>query len=603
MTEKIEQQNYLQNLEQGLTLLQNSIENSNRSKTKIHEILNQFDNRFTVLQLKTDALNDKLDVLKKAHDNVDSTIASVSNVIREYSVLTEAEIRIEEGINGDLTSFLATLDQVSMTLSFFNNHLDYRNAEKQTEGLEKLQRKGIEILENEFKNIMLAESQKEFDPFSYKDKLNEPFHLIKPSTLDVLSKIARRLASKNSANYRKLYKDIHSKIITQILEKIIPLDEKKRSSVTPSNSDAKVTLYQKGSHPFIFYMNFYLKLLEAERKISSAMNLGLQEKAIYVEVIESSVNHFVTSFHNLATKKEVKNKLFVLCDVVVDFEDKYADEYEDLIGSNKLTESIIRLPIDAKNSISLLLKQYIVAINESKVNVSDDGLVHQSTSNSFTFLKRMLDYQDIIENVLKNIYFKNDKEVQENHLEQYIQQILGAVETNIRAKKEEYKDIALSHLFLLNNHNYIMKKLKNPEFTGLSYDNKMISSLKKTCEKDEAAYFQATWGKSLDQLRECNLPTQKLGLFQKNDLKKKFKNFFDHFQNIWELHQKYNIPDIELRENMREKTISTVIPVYQTFQAKYIKSGFTDHPTKYIRFDTNTMKEMIALLYSASTQQ
>ena len=121
MTENLEQQSYLRNLEQSLSLLQNSIENSNRSKTKIHEILNQFDNRFTVLQLKTDALNDKIDVLKKAHDNVDQTIGAVSNVIREYTVLSEAESRIEEGINNDLNSFLATLDQVSMTLSFFNN--------------------------------------------------------------------------------------------------------------------------------------------------------------------------------------------------------------------------------------------------------------------------------------------------------------------------------------------------------------------------------------------------------------------------------------------------------------------------------------------------
>jgi chromosome segregation ATPase len=121
MTEKVEQQNYLQNLEQSILLLQNSIENSNRSKTKIHEILNQFDKRFTTLQTKTDALNDKIDILKKAHDNVDQTIVSFSSVIREYSVLSEAEIRIEEGINNDLDSFLATLDQISMTLSFFNN--------------------------------------------------------------------------------------------------------------------------------------------------------------------------------------------------------------------------------------------------------------------------------------------------------------------------------------------------------------------------------------------------------------------------------------------------------------------------------------------------
>jgi hypothetical protein len=63
----------------------------------------------------------------------------------------------------------------------------------------------------------------------------------------------------------------------------------------------------------------------------------------------------------------MKNKLFILCDVVVEFEDKYMDEYEDIIGNNKLTESILKLPAEAKNSISLILKQYVVAINESKV--------------------------------------------------------------------------------------------------------------------------------------------------------------------------------------------------------------------------------------------
>jgi exocyst complex component 7 len=146
----------------------------------------------------------------------------------------------------------------------------------------------------------------------------------------------------------------------------------------------------------------------------------------------------------------------------------------------------------------------------------------------------MLEYQDIIENVLKTIYFKYDKEIVNDHLEHYIQQILEAVETNIRAKKEEYKDIALSHLFMLNNHNYIMKKLKNPDFTGVSYDSKMILSHKKICEKDEDNYIMATWSKALDQLKECNIPTQKLGMFQKNDLKKKFKVRF-HVNSVLEL--------------------------------------------------------------------
>jgi hypothetical protein len=158
--------------------------------------------------------------------------------------------------------------------------LEYQKAEKQVEGLENLRLKGIEMLENEFKNIMLEESQKEIDPLAFKDK-NEQFHLIQPKTLDVLTRIAKRLASINSANYRKFYKDIHSKILVQILEKIIPLEEKKKQHAPPSvvDTSSKVSFYQKGSHPFIFYMNFFLKLLEAEKKISSAMNLGLQEKS------------------------------------------------------------------------------------------------------------------------------------------------------------------------------------------------------------------------------------------------------------------------------------------------------------------------------------
>lgn len=328
-----------QQFENNLLLLEKSLEKSNQVKEKMIIILDRFEGRFSKLEQEMKKMNEHIDGLKLSHDNIDETIKSIDQVLNQFNVPQKVEKRLEEGINNDLDSFLQCLDQINDASSFFTKHTSYKGADKLFEKLQSLKQKAIRTLEKEFKNELLSASKRDIDPYTIQQHQNG-FDLIPSEKLDELNKIAKRLAAMNAIQYRKQYKDIRSKVLVQALNKIYSIDARKKKKtlaeitthVVQNKKQQPIKYYVKGSHKFIFYMNFYLKLLEAERKIANKLIFGKQSKAIFAEVIIPSLNVFIEQFGSLAERKEISEKIFVLLDVLENFENRLRGKFDEVVG-------------------------------------------------------------------------------------------------------------------------------------------------------------------------------------------------------------------------------------------------------------------------------
>lgn len=606
------QKKFISNLEKKIDTLQKSLENGVESKQKIVKILDTFDYRFNKLQLQTTNLNEKIDVLKGVHDNINNTIDNIDGIIGHYQAYQQNKERIEEGVNGNLKSFLGALENVNTALLYFGQHQNFRVADKIYSQLTNLKQKAITILEQEFQKT-LEESSKTIIPEQYRDKPNENIILIGDTEMESLQTMAKRLSQLNSFNSTKYYKDVRSKVLKDILDKIYPSQERKKKLNTPLQKKKEVKpdqeklkrYYDRGSHKTIFYMKFYLQLLKAESKVKD--KLSFNYGSVFAEVIELSFAEFIDQLNYLKDKKgDGKNKIFVLCDVLENFEN-FKREFDVLVGNSKLQQTLNTYSDEVRKMICALLSLYITAINESKTKIFDDGLVHQATSTSFLYLIKLLEYRNTVEDILEKIFFATDpiKDKKTTYLEKYIGKILEAVQGNIKQKRSEYKDLPLSNLFLLNNHQYIVKRLNNPEFKDI-LNEKFIQQYMDLKKDDEIVYLKSCWDKGLEPLKDLTIPVEPGKAMKSSNreiIKKKFKGFFDTFQHIYDTQQKYAIPDIELREHMRNLTKNYVVPTYETFLKKYQNSDFTTNKGKYIRYDISTINELFLRLYKTDQEE
>lgn len=119
------------------------------------------------------------------------------------------------------------------------------------------------------------------------------------------------------------------------------------------------------------------------------------------------------------------------------------------------------------------------------------------------------------------------------------------IEKNIDTKTKDYKQKSLQCIFMLNNHNYILRKLKQPKIRENVSDN-LVKSYELKASNDIQGilkiiiylyieYIQATWGKVLTLFADTSkLVTEKKSdeytKSAKNEVKKILKARYQNFK-------------------------------------------------------------------------
>ncbi|KAF0973245.1 hypothetical protein FDP41_008452 [Naegleria fowleri] len=604
--------------EKNLKILEESLNKSEQIKDQIVNILDRFESRFSKLEQEMTTMNERIDVLKVAHDNIDKTIKSVDSTLEKYNRPQAFEKRLEKGVMNDLEGFLAAMKQNDDTINFFSKHSNYKGADKLEDKCRSLRQKAIQILEQEFQNILQNVGAKSvvMDPFRYRkedlerDDFDLTNDLIPPDKVEQLALISQRLESK--IVIRKTYIQLRSKLINSALNVLIPEKKDKTAIQVASNLNAIKQLkkkdddmilsqkyYKKGSHPFIFYMNFYLKLLESERKICmKVVGVDFQKNQIYGDVISPSLKIFKDQAEDLAEKNRTSEKVFVLLDILENFENKLLKNFEEVLSHTQHLEAFRSLSETFKNNINDLLSEFHRNIHTNQIKGSTDGVVHQATSNAFSFMRRLLEYPSI-ENILKEKRFDKDRtftytEVK-TYFGKYLLQLLDAVEHNIEEKKKQYgtKQKSLAALFVLNNHYYIFKNLQDQNIKKHVPEAKQ-REYKKLKDDDINTYITATWDDTLSVFKDQEkLKPDKNGKYPKKEIKKRFSKFNEQLKEIHTIQRTYCIRDIELKEQLRERTREEVLPPYTQFVEQFRNVDFTSNKSKYISYTEATISQMI----------
>lgn len=260
-------------------------------------------------------------------------------------------------------------------------------------------------------------------------------------------------------------------------------------------------------------------------------------------------------------------------------------------------DTISQLVVKIQGVITKWFSEFLTDIESqknSKLGIPPDGTVHELTSNTLNYLKKIHDYEGIINTLLPEIHVKADS-LCSAFILQCFENVLEAVD--VMAKKE--KEV-LSEIFMFNNIHYILKTVNTSALhviLGSSHAG-FVSKYEGLLNSHKKEFMQF-WQRAKEAVAIEDLKNP----LRKSQVKSKFKSFNSEIESLVEKQRKYSIPDQELREELRHLIIDFLVPPYSTFVTKIGDFQFSSNKGKYLRYNKDTLSAMLSQLFEGRDLQ
>ncbi|KAL3719069.1 hypothetical protein ACJRO7_004074 [Eucalyptus globulus] len=277
--------------------------------------------------------------------------------------------------------------------------------------------------------------------------------------------------------------------------------------------------------------------------------------------------------------------------------------YESTSGVNlQALSSLVSLGKTIHNIIAEF--ESTIQNNSSRMTVPGGG-VHPLTQSVMAFISSLVDYSEILSEVLSDHPLPNNFTMPESyfespgqedgpttavpvHLVRFILVLLCKLDT----KAELYKDVCLSYLFLANNLNYVVEKVT---MTNLNYQlgHEWLSRHARRVEQYASSYEALAWNKVFSSLPESNSAGTSVeagkGIFRK---------FNAAFEEAWQKQTSLVIPDRRLRDKVKVSIVKKLTPAYREFYDTYLGmlSGETDLGV-LVRFGPHDLENYLSDLF------
>ncbi|TQD70843.1 hypothetical protein C1H46_043625 [Malus baccata] len=177
--------------------------------------------------------------------------------------------------------------------------------------------------------------------------------------------------------------------------------------------------------------------------------------------------------------------------------------------------------------------------------------------------------------------------------------LISNLESNLEEKSRVYDDGAMQSVFLMNNIQYIVQKVKDSEIRKLLGDQ-WVRKRRGQVRQYATGYLRAAWSKVLSCLKDEGIGGSTSNA-SKMALKERFKNFNANFEEIYRTQTAWKVPDAQLREELRISISEKVIPAYRSFMGRFgsqLESG--RHAGKYIKYTPDDLETYVLDLFEGT---
>ncbi|KAE9590102.1 hypothetical protein Lal_00033764 [Lupinus albus] len=624
----------MDSLRERSSFVKESLHKSQTITDNMVSILGSFDHRLSALETAMRPTQIKTHSIRSAHDNIDKTLKAAEVILTQFDQTRKAEAKILRGPHEDLESYLEAIDQLRANVRFFSSKKSFKSSDGIINHANSLLAKAISKLEDEFRHLLTnyskpVEPDRLFDclPNSLRPStsgkqsdVGSKTHsenrkpsletvtftlptLIPPRVIPLLHDLAQQMVQAgHQQQLFRIYRDTRGAVLEQSLRK---LGVERLSKDDVQKMQWEVLEAKIGN--WIHYMRIAVKLLfSGEKKICDQIFDGVEslKTQCFAEVTASSVAMLLSFGEAIAKSKRSPEKLFVLLDMY-EIMRELQPEIETLFESKACTEMREAAMSLAKRLAQTAQETFVdfeeaVEKDATKTAVLD-GTVHPLTSYVINYVKFLYDYQS----TLKQLFQEFDPNDPESQLASVTTRIMQALQNNLDGKSKQYKDPALTQLFLMNNIHYIVRSVRRSEAKDMLGDD-WVQIHRRIVQQHANQYKRISWAKILQCLTVQG--TNSSGGGDSNSgvsratIKDRFKTFNIQIEELHQRQSQWTIPDSELRESLRLAVAEVLLPAYRSFLKRFgpmIENG--KNPTKYIRYSPENLEQMLGEFFESKT--
>lgn len=628
--------------------MRESLQKSQTITDNVVTILGSFDHRLSALETAMRPTQIRTHAIRKAHENIDKTLKAAEVILAQFDLSRQAESKILRGPHEDLESYLEAIDQLRSNISYFSSNKGFKNSEGVINNANTLLVKAISKLEDEFKQLLASYSKPlepdrlfECLPNSMRPSSGSPGHngdsshkspsnhhseqpngdaetavftpptLIPPRILPLLHDLAQQMVQAgHQQQLQRIYRDTRSTVLEESLRK---LGVEKLSKDDVQKMQWEVLEAKIGN--WIHFMRIAVKLLFAgERKVCDQIFEGFDSLSdqCFAEVTASSVTVLLSFGDAIAKSKRSPEKLFVLLDMYEIMRELHSEIESVFKGKacTEIRESALGLTKRLAQTAQETFGDFEEAVEKDATKTAVlDGTVHPLTSYVINYVKFLFDYQSTLKQLFQE--FENGTE-SDSQLASVTMRIMQALQTNLDGKSKQYKDPALTHLFLMNNIHYMVRSVRRSEAKDLLGDD-WVQRHRRIVQQHANQYKRTAWAKILQCLSVQGLTSSGGGGSVATDggnssgvsralIKDRFKVFNIQFEELHQKQSQWTVPDTELRESLRLAVAEVLLPAYRSFVKRFgplVENG--KNPQKYIRYSAEDLERMLGEFFEGKT--
>ncbi|XP_050375742.1 exocyst complex component EXO70B1 [Argentina anserina] len=349
-------------------------------------------------------------------------------------------------------------------------------------------------------------------------------------------------------------------------------------------------------------------LLIGERRLSDQIFEGTDEtrEICFNETTKGCIMQLLNFGEAVAIGRRSPEKLFRILDMY----DVLADVYPDLehLVSDEFVVAEAKGVLDGLGDAATgTFAEFENAVQgEASKKPMLSGEIHPISRYVMNYVRLLVDYSETLNSLLDT----GDDELQGlpnddlgiesmSPIGRRLLMLINNLESNLLEKSKVYEDAALQCVFMMNNIQYLVQKVKDSELRKLLGDN-WVRKRRGQVRQYATGYLRAAWSKALSCLKDEGMGGSASNA-SKMALKERFKNFNANFEELYKTQTAWKVPDAQLREELRISISEKVIPAYRSFMGRFgsqLESG--RHVGKYIKYTADDLESYVLDLFEGT---
>lgn len=400
----------------------------------------------------------------------------------------------------------------------------------------------------------------------------------------------------------KIYKLMRKSIVDKSLYNLGVLEQLSSSQIQKMDwetIDSKIKVWLKAVKIAVNTI-FHREKILCDHVFSSSATIG---ESCFATIANGSGFNLFRFPENIANcKKLTPEKMFTILDIYNALSE-LIQEIEFIFSYSATSSAKLQAITSMQRlgeAVRVMLVDFEAAIQKesSKLPLPGGG-IHPLTRYVMNYLVFLSDYDRAITDIIEDWPLTVNSPLPESYFPANEGQ-LPAISTRfawiilvllckLDSKAELYRDVSLSYLFLVNNLNYVVSKVRSSNIRFILSDDWVNRHVEKV-KQYASNYERMGWSKVMSSLdRTTSVLPQEC-----------FRRFNSAFEEVCRKQATWVVPETDLRAEIKSSLVDKVVPVYRRFYGEFreMLRGVTGEEG-IVRFAPEDVEKRVEELFNA----